>query len=166
MRVFGIDPSVRALGWGLIEVLQNKAYYVASDTFYTNPAESMPIRLHKIQRKIELLLDQYTPQAIALETVFLQSDLLAILKMSYVRGIVMAIAGQKGIALQEVAPTAVKKALTGNGRAGKDSVREMITHVLELKDQKFSSFDESDALAIAYCAFVQSQLDGLMPDSN
>lgn len=156
MRTFGIDPSVRALGWGVIDFLSGQPFYIASDTIYTNPAENMPLRLHKIQKKLEQLLDQYVPDYIALESVFLQSDLLAILKISYVRGIVMSLAGARSIKVVEVAPTNVKKCLTGNGRSGKDSVREMLTHVLQLpkERQKFSSFDESDALAIAYCGSI------------
>jgi crossover junction endodeoxyribonuclease RuvC len=155
-RIFGIDPSVRALGWGVIDSLEGELSCIASDTVYTNPAESMSLRLYKIQKKLEHLLEQYAPDVIALETVFLQSDLLAILKISYVRGIVMALAGARSIKLVEVAPTSVKKCLTGNGRSGKDHVREMLVHVLKLpkERQKFSSFDESDALAIAYCSAI------------
>lgn len=154
MRIFGIDPSVRVLGWGVIDLLDCKVSYVASDAIYTNPAESMPMRLCKIQKKLTQLLDQYVPEVIALETVFLQADLLAILKISYVRGIAMSAAGERSIRVVEVAPTSVKKSLTGNGRAGKERVREMVVQVLGLEKPKFSSFDESDALAIAYCSAV------------
>ena len=154
MRIFGIDPSVRVLGWGIIEQQDGVFRYVASDTIYTNPQETMSIRLSKLFKKLESLIDEYSPNLVALETAFLKDDPSAFLKLSNVQGIVMALAGIKAIDLREVAPTLVKKTLTGNGRAGKEQVRNMVTNVLLNQGIKFSSYDESDSLAIAYTAGV------------
>ncbi len=154
MRIFGIDPSVRVLGWGVIERDEQSFRYVASDTVYTNPCESMSVRLSKLFKKLDVLIDEYCPKIIALETAFLKSDPSAFLKLSHVQGIVMAIAGIKGIELREVAPTLVKKTLTGTGKAGKEQVRSMVINVLLNQGIKFSSYDESDSLAIAYTAGV------------
>lgn len=154
MRIFGIDPSVRVLGWGVIEKEEGAFRYVASDTLYTNPCESMSIRLAKLFKKLDVLIEEYAPKVIALETAFLKDDPSAFLKLSNVQGVVMALAGIKGIELREVAPTLVKKTLTGTGKAGKDQVRNMVVNVLLNQGIKFSSYDESDALAIAYAAGV------------
>lgn len=154
MRILGIDPSVRILGWGVIEKHEQAFKYVASDTVYTNPAEVMSIRLGKLFQKIEALCEEYKPEVIALETAFVQNDPSAAFKISYVQGIVMAVAGIKAIQMKEVAPTEVKKTLTSSGRAGKEQVRAMLFNVLSHNGIKFSSYDQSDALAIAYTAAV------------
>jgi crossover junction endodeoxyribonuclease RuvC len=158
MRIFGIDPSVRVLGWGVIEKQDGDFRYIASDTVYTNPCETMSIRLAKLFKKLESLIDEYSPNFIALETAFLKEDPSAFLKLSNVQGVVMALAGIKGIELKEVAPTLVKKTLTGTGRAGKEQVRNMVVNVLLNQGIKFSSYDESDSLAIAYTAGVYFNL--------
>ncbi len=158
MRIFGIDPSVRVLGWGVVEKQDGSFRYVASDTVYTNPQETMSMRLSKLFKKLESLIDEYSPNLIAIETAFLKDDPSAFLKLSNVQGVVMALAGIKGIELKEVAPTLVKKTLTGNGRAGKEQVRNMVVNVLLNQGIKFSSYDESDSLAIAYTAGVYFNL--------
>jgi crossover junction endodeoxyribonuclease RuvC len=154
MRIFGIDPSVRVLGWGVVEMQEQSFRYIASDTLYTNPAETVSVRLGKLFKKLDSLLDQYLPNVVALEGIFVQNDPSATFKLGYVQGIVMAMSGMKGIPLKEMAPTLVKKTLTGTGRAGKDQVRSMVLNVLGNPGIKFSSYDESDALAIAYAAGV------------
>ncbi len=154
MRIFGIDPSVRVLGWGVVEMHDQSFRYLASDTLYTNPAETMSMRLGKLFKKLDSLLDQYLPDVVALEGIFVRDDPSAAFKLGHVQGIVMSLAGMKGMKLQEVAPTLVKKTLTGTGRAGKEQVRSMVLHVLAHQGIKFSSYDESDALAIAYAAGV------------
>ncbi len=154
MRIFGIDPSVRVLGWGVVEMQEQSFRYIASDTLYTNPAETVSVRLGKLFKKLDSLLDQYLPNVVALEGIFVQNDPSATFKLGYVQGIVMAMSGMKGIPLKEMAPTLVKKTLTGTGRAGKDQVRSMVLNILGNQGIKFSSYDESDALAIAYAAGV------------
>ena len=152
MRILGIDPSVRSLGWGMLEYSNQKYHYIASDTAYTNPAEAMSIRLGKLSKKVSQIIEEYLPDIVALETSFLEHDVSAVLKLSYVRGVVMSIVGIKGLKLCEIAPLSVKKAVTGNGRSGKEQVKKMLLQIIAHNGIKFSSYDESDALAIAYTA--------------
>ncbi|QEK39847.1 crossover junction endodeoxyribonuclease RuvC [Candidatus Sneabacter namystus] len=154
MRIFGIDPSVLVCGWSLIEYSDGAASYIDSDTIFTNPAENISIRLYKLMKKFHELLDEHRPDAISIEEVFLRKDIGVVFKLSYVRGIILALAGDRKIPVIEVAPVTVKKVVTGNGKSGKAQVRNFVVKVVHNNGIRFSSYDESDALAIAYCAGV------------
>lgn len=158
MRVLGIDPSVRVLGWGVLQDGNEggKVSYVASDTIRTNPVETMPTRMAKLYKKLVSVVEEYSPDVIGLETAFVQEDPSAILKLSYAHGLVVTLAGIYQLELVELAPSVVKKTVTGNGKASKDTVRQMLSYIVCTGGRRiaFGSFDESDALAISYSAWM------------
>lgn len=154
MRFLGIDPSVSNLGWGVIES-ENKLH-IASGTLCTDPAESMCTRLGKLHNKVEDIIKTYNPDVVGLESVFLQKSMYTVFKLSYVRGVVMSIIGKNKLNFIEVAPTMVKKNITGSGKASKDSIKKMLHHVINIpKGIKIATFDEADALAISYSAVLE-----------
>ena len=155
MKFLGIDPSINKLGWGVIDSANN---YIASGTLYTNPAESLSTRLGKLSIKVEEFISLYQPGAIALETTFLKKDIFSVFKISYVRGMIMAIVGKQSLKLYELEPTSIKKIVTGNGKASKEGVKNMLKHILNVPSKiKIATFDEADALAIAYSASCIAQ---------
>ena len=84
------------------------------------------------------------------ETVFLQHDLMAVFKLSYIRGVLMLLLAQEDLDFFEVAPTTIKKTVTGSGRASKDQVKKMVMTLFS--NCKIESYDEADAVAIAYAS--------------
>lgn len=156
MKFLGIDPSINKLGWGAIDVANN---YIASGTLYTNPAESLSTRLGKLSNKVEEFISLYKPDVIGLETTFLKKDIFSVFKISYVRGMIMAIIGKQNLKLYELEPTCIKKNITGSGKSSKEDVKSMLKHVLNIPSNiKIATFDEADALAIAYSAACAAKL--------
>lgn len=157
MNILGIDPSINNLGWSVITTSHQ---YKASGTLCTNAKEDVPTRLFKLYSKIEEFIKLYNPSVIALEKVFLQNDLNAVFKLSYVRGMIMTIIGKNNLTLVEVSPTDVKKNVAGNGRASKETIKDMIKHVVSIPQNiKIHTFDEADAIAIAYSASCKISFD-------
>lgn len=154
MKILGIDPSIGHLGWGVIDTEKN--LYLSGGTLYTNASESLPIRLSKLSDKIEENIEIYNPSVVALESVFLKKDLHVVFSLSYVRGMIMTIIGKRNIKMVEVASTKVKKNVAGSGRASKDQIKRMLPNLIKIPSGvKFSSYDETDAIAIAYCACLE-----------
>lgn len=161
--ILGIDPSVNHMGWGVISVQNStSAVYVKSGTIFTNRVASTGAKLAKIFAELNKIIVENEITDVALETVFLDKDLVATLSLSYARGIIMMLASQHNLNLTEVHASNVKKTVSGSGRASKDQVKYMIETLL--KPARPETQDESDALAIAYTSFInittRNLLDG------
>lgn len=155
MIILGIDPALASLGWGAIEIRGNaKPLYVAGGLIKTFPEEKLHLRLAFIVKKLEEIIGLYNPALVSMEETFVNKNAVTSLKLGYVRGAIMALAGLKSLELKEFKPNFVKKALVGAGHAGKDSVLSSLKFVLSGLPERIK-YDEADALAAAYCAWAK-----------
>lgn len=156
MIILGIDPAIAHIGWGCISVVGSAIKYLGSGVFDTNSKDDLPIRLAQISRTIEEVIVAFEPDVAAMEEVFINKNPLSSLKLSHARGAIMAVIGKNNIPLHEFAPNRVKKTIVGAGHAEKEQVLHMVN--LILPTAKIKSFDEADALAVAYTcsAFVRT----------
>ncbi len=151
MRVLGVDPGSRLTGWGLLEI--NGARSTLIDAGVLSVGDSscpLPRRLGRLYRELLDLVERGRPQVAAVETPFHGVNSRDALRLAHARGVILAVLDHQQIELAEYAPAAVKKAVTGSGRASKEQVRAMVGRLLatSLADQ---SFDVTDALAVALC---------------
>ena len=153
MKILGIDPALNSLGWGLIEIKSPKIYYVNSGLLKTKSTEPMPQRLGFISSKLREIITIYQPDAVAMEITFLNNNAVSSLKLAYVRGAIMSIIGELNLPYNEYSPNQIKKTIVGSGHADKHQVKTMIQIVLSGKFEEIS-FDEADALAVAYTNYV------------
>ncbi len=152
MRVLGIDPGLRNLGWGVIDVQGARISHVANGICHSTPGEGegdLAQRLAALHAQLTEVLRAYTPDAAAVEHTFVNKDAVATLKLGQARGIALLVPAQFGLTVGEYAPNAVKKAIVGVGHAGKDQVDHMVR--LHLPGVKIAGPDAADALAIAIC---------------
>ncbi len=154
MIILGIDPSLTCLGWGVIRIEKSGYKYLDSGTITTKASELMPDRLALIDSHLAQIITLYNPQKIALEETFVNSNAVSSLKLGYVRGAIMSLVGRHRIEFCEYKPNTVKKTVVGAGHAEKAQVLHMIKLLLLASPPlAISSYDEADALAIAYtCA--------------
>ncbi len=145
----GIDPGSRSCGYGIVDGRGSQLNYVTSGTIASNSRNPLAERLNDIYIGILQVIDDYNPTVVSVEEMFFAKNAKSAIKLGQSRGIAVLAAAQRGIQVSEYAPTRVKLALTGRGRAGKDELQKMLSHLLGV--DKFSSTDESDALAIAIC---------------
>lgn len=148
MRVIGLDPGLRALGWGVIDVAGSRLSHVANGVCKTSGPD-LGKRLASLFDQLTEVWTTFSPEAAAVEQTFVNKDGAGTLKLGQARGIAMLVPALSGVATGEYAPNAVKKAVVGVGHADKTQVAHMVS--LQLPGVKLAGPDASDALAIAIC---------------
>lgn len=152
MRVLGIDPGLRNMGWGVISVEGSRLRHVANGVIKTSGSADMGdlgMRLLTLFRGLSEVIAEYAPDAAAVEQTFVNKDAVGTLKLGQARGIALLAPAVAGIAVGEYAPNAVKKTVVGVGHAGKEQVQHMVR--VQLPGVQFDGADAADALAIAIC---------------
>jgi len=147
MRLLGLDPGLRVTGWGVIAVEGNRLSHVAHGTIVP-PAGAMADRLAALARGLEQVIATHRPHEAAVEETFVNRNPASTLKLGQARGVALVTPARAGLPVSEYAATAVKKALTGGGHAGKQQVALMVATLLPGVD---ATADAADALAVAIC---------------
>lgn len=148
MRVLGIDPGLRNLGWGVIDAEGAHLHHVANGICHS-AGDDLALRLLSLYRQLTEVLRAHAPDEAAVEQTFVNKDAVATLKLGQARGIALLVPAQAGLAVGEYAPNAVKKAVVGVGHADKVQVQHMVR--LQLPGVVIVGADAADALAIAIC---------------
>ncbi|MDI9818278.1 MULTISPECIES: crossover junction endodeoxyribonuclease RuvC [unclassified Legionella] len=146
--ILGIDPGSRITGYGIIKEDKNKIQYVDSGCIRTSEG-GLSQRLLEIFDGVCRLMDEYTPEQVAIEQVFLHQNPNAALKLGHARGVAMVAAASHRVEISEYSAREVKQAVVGYGAAEKEQVKHMVVKLLLLN--KAPQSDAADALAIAIC---------------
>lgn len=157
MRVLGIDPGLRNLGWGVIDVMGARISHVANGILHS-AGDDLAQRLCSLHSQLTEVLRQYAPDAAAVEHTFVNKDAVATLKLGQARGIALLVPAQFGLTVGEYAPNAVKKTVVGVGHAAKVQVDHMVR--LHLPGVQVAGPDAADALAVAICHAHHLQSSG------
>ena len=149
MRVLGIDPGLTRCGAGVVEGTVGRPLTLV-DVSVIRTTSTLPVweRLAQLERGIEERLEEYQPDAVAIERVFARSDVSTIMGTAQASGVAMVAAARRGIPVALHTPSEVKAAVSGNGRADKAQVGAMVTRILRL-DAMPKPADAADALALA-----------------
>lgn len=157
MRVLGIDPGLRNLGWGVIDTSGSRISHVANGTLHSE-GEDLAQRLLSLHRQLTRVVAEWQPQTAAVEQTFVNKDAVATLKLGHARAIALLVPAQAGLEVGEYAPNAVKKAVVGVGKAAKVQVDHMVR--MQLPGVQIDSPDAADALAVAICHSFHRQSAG------
>jgi crossover junction endodeoxyribonuclease RuvC len=158
MRILGIDPGLRNLGWAVIEVQGSRLIHVANGVCHSDASQDLANRLFALHSALTNIIEQYQPDSAAVEQTFVNKDAVATLKLGQARGIALLAPAQAGILVAEYAPNAVKKAVVGVGHADKLQVAHMVK--MQLPGVVLNGPDATDALAIAICHSRHAQTAG------
>ena len=149
MRVLGIDPGLTRCGLGVVEgAVGRPLSLVAVTVLRTSADAAVADRLVLILDGIEAVLDEYRPDAVAVERVFARSDVSTVMGTAQASGVAMVAAARRQLPLALHTPSEVKAAVSGNGRADKQQVGAMVARILRL-DAAPRPADAADALALA-----------------
>lgn len=148
IRVIGIDPGLRNLGWGIIDVSGSKIVHVANGVCQST-GDDLAQRLLSLYQQLTQVVTSYAPHAAAVEQTFVNKDGAGTLKLGQARGIAMLVPAQAGLVVGEYAPNKIKKTVVGVGHADKKQVLHMVK--LQLPGATIVGPDSADALAIAIC---------------
>jgi crossover junction endodeoxyribonuclease RuvC len=149
IRIIGIDPGLRRMGWGIIDVLGNTLSFVDAGTITSNDKAELASRLCQLHDGLSDIIIKYIPHEAAVESTFVNKDAVATLKLGQARGIAMLVPAKGGLSVFEYAPNAVKKSVIGVGHGDKNQIQMMVKMLLP--KAVFNSADSADALAIAIC---------------
>ena len=150
MIILGLDPGVATVGFGLLQVKKNEYHLLACGTINTSAGLSLANRLEQIYEDTKELIAKFKPEAIALESLFFNTNITTGIAVAHGRGVLLLAGQQAGVPLFEYTPPQVKQAVTGYGRASKRQVISMVTRLLHMQAPPKPD-DAADALAIALC---------------
>ncbi len=158
MRVLGIDPGLRNMGWGVIDVFGGRMRHVANGTLKSVASQDLASRLLSLHTQLAQVLRDHAPDCAAVEQTFVNKDAVATLKLGHARAVALLVPAQAGLTVGEYAPNAVKKAVVGVGKAAKVQVDHMVR--MQLPGVTINGPDAADALAIALCHAFHMQSSG------
>jgi crossover junction endodeoxyribonuclease RuvC len=147
--ILGIDPGTIKVGFGLVEVVASSYRAVDYGVIRCKPTAPPAVRLGEVFAALKQVIEKHHPAVVAIEDGFAGKNPRSALRIGEGRGAAMAAAATSGLAVELYAPSAVKRSVTGTGRAGKASVAQMVALVLSLP--KTPAEDAADALAVALC---------------
>ncbi|HEY3130738.1 MAG TPA: crossover junction endodeoxyribonuclease RuvC [Acidobacteriota bacterium] len=150
MIVLGVDPGSRITGYGVIRSNGQKHECLTYGCIRRASDHALPQALRNIYETLNAILDEYRPQAIAVESLFHALNAKSALILGQARGIVLLCAAVHDVSVHEYSPLEIKKAVAGYGRAEKSQLQEMAKLLLNLQRIP-EPHDASDALAVAVC---------------
>jgi crossover junction endodeoxyribonuclease RuvC len=148
--VLGIDPGVANTGYGVVAHHQGRLVALDGGVIETAAVLDPGARLAAIHERVGELLDEYEPDAVAVEDLYFGANARSAFAVGQARGVVVLAAGQRGIRCSSYTPQQVKSAVCGSGRAAKDQVQRMVQTLLALADLPRPDH-AADALAVAIC---------------
>src|SRR4051795_1703849 len=151
MRVLGVDPGLTRCGLGVVDGSVGRPLRMVQVGVVRTPTDlDVARRLCLVEAEVERWLDDYRPDAVAVERVFSQHNVTTVMGTAQASGVAMVVAARRGIPVALHTPSEVKAAVTGSGRADKAQIGAMVTRLLGLSELPKPA-DTADALALAIC---------------
>ena len=147
MRVLAIDPGYDRIGVAVIEKENNTEKLIHSECITTDKTAELTQRLFALGKEIETLLATYKPDALAIETIFFNTNQKTGIGVAQARGIIVYLALRHGCTIYEFGPQEIKVAVTGYGKSDKKAVIDMVKRLVVGVPEKALD-DEYDAIAV------------------
>lgn len=149
MRILGIDPGLKATGYGFVDYGGKKIKLFEVGVIQSRQKDPIQHRLKKIYSLLDELILKYKPEVLVLEKLYSHREHpITSSILGHVRGVICLLSSQRGVTLIEHSVKRIRKAVTGNGNASKAQVLKMVANSLGIDENRLT-FDASDALALA-----------------
>lgn len=159
MRVLAIDPGYERVGIAVLEKKAGKELLLYSTCFKTSSKLPFEDRLLLIGKELDRVIDLYKPEAIAVETLFFNSNQKTAMRVAEARGVIIYAGVSRGLVLYEYTPLQIKIAVTGYGKADKEQVSFMAQKLLGVTgDAQYD--DETDAIALGITCLASQGTQG------
>lgn len=155
--ILGIDPGLNITGYGVLEVNDKVLKLLDAGTIRTKASNPLTPRLTELFQGLVEVIDKYSPSVMGMEKIYshYKHPATAII-MGHARGVLCLAAGLKGIRVESLPATRVKKAVTGSGRASKQQVNGMVCRTFGIKEE-LKPLDVSDAIAVAIALYEEEK---------
>ena len=164
MRVIGIDPGTRHLGWGVLESVGTRILHLSHGVIDVDDGHTLAERLVEIDTALEAVIAEHAPEVGAVEGLFFAKDAQSAAKLGHARGVVLLRLARAGLPIREYPPALVKRTVVGKGAADKRQVAMVVTSILRLPAPPRS--DAADALAIALTHLSVARFDAALAASK
>lgn len=156
----GIDPGTIIMGYGLLQVRNDKPSLIALGVLDLKKLQDPNLKLRRISERVSGLIEEFLPDELAIEEPFYGKNAQSMLKLGRAQGVAMASALLRDMPIFQYTPRKIKMSITGNGNASKEQVAGMLQKILKMEEVP-KNLDATDGLAAALCHHYQSQV----PDS-
>ena len=153
--IMGIDPGTNYTGYGILEVRGNAPRCLVLGYIQLVKLKDPYAKLKRIFERVGMLIDEYSPDEVALESPFFGENVQSMLKLGRAQGVAMAAALCRDVPVFEYAPSRIKQCITGGGAAAKEQVAALVTRILGI-DYTPKKLDETDGMAVALCHYFMS----------
>jgi crossover junction endodeoxyribonuclease RuvC len=154
--ILGIDPGTNLMGYGVLHIVDSMPHVVTLGVIDLRKYANHYLKLAHIHERVQGIISSYLPDELAIEAPFFGKNVQSMLKLGRAQGVAMSAALEKDIPITEYAPLKIKMSITGNGQASKEQVADMLKRLLKMNDDMTGPFfDATDALAAAYCHYLQ-----------
>lgn len=148
MRILGLDPGLATTGYAVLDVDGRTKKLISCGVIRTPAKTELGARLLEIYNDFRSLLDQFHPDHCSIEQIFFSKNVTTGIQVSHARGVILLALEERGIPIVEFSPSAMKSALTGDGKADKKNIQKMVMLELGLSSPPQPD-DASDAVSLA-----------------
>jgi len=148
LTILGIDPGSQVTGFGVVRAAGRSLEYVASGCVRTR-GRSFNERLQEIFTQMGEVFEEFGPDEVAVERVFMHRNADSALKLGHARAAALCASFGHHLPIHEYAAREIKQTVTGTGAADKAQVQIMVKRLLGIEGRLQS--DAGDALAVAVC---------------
>jgi len=163
MRVLGIDPGSRITGLGVVDDSGDQLEHLFHESFKL-PKSALPDRLGLIYCRAAEVIEEFSPDVVAVEQVFVATNAKVALTLGHARGSAVCAAVNSGRSVSEYSALQIKRAVVGTGSATKEQVQHMVRVLLGMRTQVPA--DAADALACAICHLHTAQVESRMQKAS
>ncbi len=161
MRILGIDPGTRVMGYGVVESENDEIALVDCGALVTNERSPIGERLHYLYQQVLEIIARHRPDAVAVEQPFVARNVRTALAIGRAQAIALLAAAGSGLPAYEYTPARVKQSVANYGASSKEQVQEMVRLQLGMAEVPRPD-DAADALAVAICHLRETHLDNLL----
>lgn len=158
--IIAIDPGYDRCGVAVVSETASKPAVVFSACITSDKNEEQYLRLTSIFKQLEVVIKNYKPSHLAIETLFFSVNKKTAIKVAEARGAILTLAGLHNLSLIELSPQAIKIAMTGVGNAGKEQVQKMVKLTVSIPNN-IKLDDEIDAIALGVASLQTLHLERL-----
>ena len=157
MKILSIDPGYDRCGVAVLEKGEGgKESLVFSDCIKTNNKDDFSKRLFQIGKRLEEIIEEYSPSVVAVEKLFFNTNQKTAMNVSQVRGMIIYVGEKSGLNVLEYTPLQIKIAITGYGRSDKSQVTKMVPNLIKV-EKEIKLDDEWDAIAVGLTCFASEK---------
>jgi len=154
MRIIAIDPGYERLGVAILERQPKiKEKIIFSECYKTKASLPFVERLELIGKEVARVIEEFSPEALAIENLFIETNQKTAMRVAEVRGAILYQARLSGLEIYEYTPLQIKVATTSYGKATKNQVMAMVRQLVSGAEH-IKQDDEMDAIAIGITHFA------------